>query len=58
MNQHDKTILILALDTAITEASKAVSHTDPRAVEYRGYVFALHEFQRVKIKLENDDGMH
>lgn len=58
MNQHDRTMMILALDTAITEASRAVSRTDQRAPEYRGYQFALREFERLKRQLETDNGMH
>ena len=51
-------MLGLALDTAIAEAAKAVAQTAPDALEYRGYVFTLSEFNRLKQKLEAGDVMH
>ena len=52
MTSHDITMLTLALDTAILEAEKAVAETPVRALEYKGYCFALSEFNRLKAKLE------
>ncbi len=58
MNKHDRAMLGLALDTAIAEAAKAVAQTAPDALEYKGYVFTLSEFNRLKQKLEAGDVMH
>lgn len=52
MDRHDATMIILALDTALIEATKAVAQTAPDAPEYKGYVFALSEFNRLKNELE------
>ena len=52
MNSHDATMIILALDTAILEATKAVAQTAADALEYRGYIFTLSEFYRIKTELE------
>ena len=52
MNRHDAGLVILALDTAIVEASKAVAQTAPDAPEYKGYVFALSEFNRIRNEIE------
>ena len=55
LDKHDITMLVLALDTALLEATKAVAQTAADALEYKGYIFALSEFNRLKIKLENQE---
>jgi len=52
VDTHDTTMLILALDTAILEAAKAVAQTPADALEYKGYCYALSEFNRIKTELE------
>lgn len=51
MNQHDRTIIQLALGTAVLEATKAVAETPADHPEYKGYVFYLSEFNRLLEKL-------
>lgn len=54
MDNHDRTMLCLALDTAILEVTKDVAKTPADHPEYTGYIFTLGEFNRLYREMNDD----